>query len=103
MPMDRDSPVFILTASRSGSTLLRFILDSHPDLARPPETLIGSSCAAMLHLFDSLEHSRSADKNPGRCIMVRYEDMVTAPEDVMARILAFIGASPSPGMLRRIS
>ena len=31
------SPVFILTTSRSGSTLVRFILDSHPDLACPPE------------------------------------------------------------------
>ena len=31
-------PVFILTASRSGSTLLRFILDTHPDFACPPET-----------------------------------------------------------------
>jgi hypothetical protein len=38
------------------------------------------------------------DKNPDRCVMVRYEDLVTAPEDAMARILAFIGASPSPGI-----
>jgi len=32
------SPVFILTAARSGSTLMRLILDTHPELASPPET-----------------------------------------------------------------
>jgi len=31
-------PVFVLCGGRSGSTLLRFLLDSHPDLACPPET-----------------------------------------------------------------
>ena len=35
------------------------------------------------------------DKNPDRCTIVRYEDLVTAPEDVMTRVLAFIGASPA--------
>jgi protein-tyrosine sulfotransferase len=38
-------PVFIVTAARSGSTLLRFILDSHPDLACPPESDIARACA----------------------------------------------------------
>ena len=33
-----DDPVFVLCAGRSGSTLLRFVLDAHPDLACPPET-----------------------------------------------------------------
>jgi hypothetical protein len=33
-----DNPVFVLCAGRSGSTLLRFLLDAHPDLACPPET-----------------------------------------------------------------
>jgi hypothetical protein len=33
-----NDPVFILCAGRSGSTLVRFLLDAHPDLACPPET-----------------------------------------------------------------
>jgi len=33
-----NDPVFVLCAGRSGSTLLRFLLDAHPDLACPPET-----------------------------------------------------------------
>src|SRR5262245_62211161 len=35
---ERADPVFVLCAARSGSTLLRFLLDAHPDLACPPET-----------------------------------------------------------------
>lgn len=31
-------PFFIVGAPRSGTTLLRFVLDSHPDVAIPPET-----------------------------------------------------------------
>lgn len=38
------------------------------------------------------------DKNPGCCTIVRYEDLVTAPENVMADMLLFIGARPAPGI-----
>jgi hypothetical protein len=44
--------VFVLTASRSGSTLLRFLLDSHPVLAAPPET---SVCLAVSQLARTIE------------------------------------------------
>ena len=42
-----DEPVFILTCARSGSTLLRMILDSHDDLACPTETNIAMVCAQL--------------------------------------------------------
>jgi protein-tyrosine sulfotransferase len=45
-------PVFILTAARSGSTLLRFILDTHPDLACPPETDVGVACGYLAHAWE---------------------------------------------------
>jgi hypothetical protein len=54
-----DSPVFVLTSSRSGSTLLRFILDSHPELACPPETNVASACASMLRSWTILEGAGS--------------------------------------------
>lgn len=56
------SPVFILTASRSGSTLLRFILDSHPQLACPPETSIAAACAQLSLSWDALEHADDATR-----------------------------------------
>jgi hypothetical protein len=49
-----ESPVFVLSASRSGSTLMRFILDSHPDLACPPETDVTTACALLMRTWDVL-------------------------------------------------
>jgi protein-tyrosine sulfotransferase len=60
MPDDpSQSPVFVLTASRSGSTLLRFILDSHPELACPPETHVGGVCGELANLWSVLERART--------------------------------------------
>ena len=46
-PLILDEPVFILTCARSGSTLLRMILDSHDDLACPSETNTVPICAQL--------------------------------------------------------
>jgi hypothetical protein len=46
-----DEPVIVLTGARSGSTLLRQILDTHPDLACPPETNIVKTCAQIAGAF----------------------------------------------------
>lgn len=59
-PPPVSSPVFVLTGSRSGSTLLRIILDSHPDLACPPETGISSACVQLARAWDVLENGDSA-------------------------------------------
>jgi hypothetical protein len=40
----RPDPLFVLCMARSGSTLLRFLLDAHPDLACPPETNLWMVC-----------------------------------------------------------
>ncbi len=42
------SPVFILTLPRSGSTLLRFLLDSHSHITCPPETQMALLCSNVL-------------------------------------------------------
>jgi len=57
VPEQSGAPVFVLSASRSGSTLMRFILDSHPDLACPPETDVTTACARLLHTWDILENA----------------------------------------------
>jgi hypothetical protein len=41
-------PVFILTLPRSGSTLLRFLLDAHSDMCCPPETQLSLVCASVM-------------------------------------------------------
>ena len=40
-------PIFILSCERSGSTLLRYIVDTHPDITCPPETSLGDLCFAL--------------------------------------------------------
>lgn len=47
-------PIVILTAARSGSTLLRFLLDAHPDLACPPEAGLGLACAGLARVWSIL-------------------------------------------------
>jgi len=48
-------PVFVLCMGRSGSTLLRLILDTHPDLACPPETGIPALCAQLAVVWSLIE------------------------------------------------
>jgi Sulfotransferase family len=48
-------PVFVLCMSRSGSTLLRLILDTHPDLACPPETNIPALCSQLAVVWSLIE------------------------------------------------
>ena len=47
-------PVFVLCCGRSGSTLLRFLLDAHPDLACPPETNVATLCAHLASVWSLL-------------------------------------------------
>jgi Sulfotransferase family len=54
---DAQRPVFVLSVARSGSTLLRFILDSHPGLCCPPETNVGQACFALARMWDLLDPS----------------------------------------------
>jgi Sulfotransferase family len=48
-------PVFVLCMGRSGSTLLRLVLDTHPDLACPPETNIPGLCAQLAVVWSLIE------------------------------------------------
>ena len=48
-------PVFILCNGRSGSTLLRFVLDAHPELACPPETNLPGLCVQLAAVWSLIE------------------------------------------------
>lgn len=48
-------PVFVICNGRSGSTLLRFLLDAHPELACPPETNIPALCAQLATVWSLIE------------------------------------------------
>ena len=48
-------PVFVLCNGRSGSTLLRFLLDAHPELGCPPETNLPGLCAQLATVWSLIE------------------------------------------------
>jgi hypothetical protein len=48
-------PVFVLCGARSGSTLLRFVLDAHPQLACPPETNVPALCGQLATVWSLIE------------------------------------------------
>jgi protein-tyrosine sulfotransferase len=52
---ERRDPVFVLCMGRSGSTLLRFLLDAHPDLACPPETSMPALCSQLAVVWSLIE------------------------------------------------
>jgi hypothetical protein len=74
------SPVFVLSASRSGATLMRFILDSHPDLACPPEASVTAACAQLMHAWDILETASGGER----------AEADTAGQDGTSRALAAV-------------
>lgn len=52
---DCGGPVFVLCTGRSGSTLLRFLLDAHPELACPPETRLPWLCTQLASAWSVIE------------------------------------------------
>jgi hypothetical protein len=48
-------PLFVLCMGRSGSTLLRFLLDAHPELACPPETSPPALCTQLAVVWSLIE------------------------------------------------
>lgn len=48
-------PVFVLCSARSGSTLLRLLLDAHPDLACPPEAKFPELLGRLITLWSAMD------------------------------------------------
>jgi hypothetical protein len=44
------APIFILSCYRTGSTLMRYIFDTHPDVYSPPEVCLGDTAAQLAQL-----------------------------------------------------
>lgn len=119
-------PVFVLCAARSGSTLLRFMLDAHPDLACPPETNVPSLCGQLATVWSLIEGAplsanrgdepalarfwadnaeliaAAEEQHPERCRRVRYEDLVEDPQAVADGIFEFLRVAPVPDITARM-
>lgn len=54
---DDGAPIFLMCCARSGSTLLRVLLNNHPQVACPPETLFPQVANALIKMWGSTEGS----------------------------------------------
>lgn len=79
-----EAPVFVLTAARSGSTLLRYLLDANPVLVCPPELNLSQLAAEVYRIW---EGPGAPPADPGRAARAVAEAR-RALEAVMADHLA---------------
>jgi hypothetical protein len=62
----RNTPLFILSCERSGSTLLRYILDTHSKICSPGELVLGGLCDKLLLVLDRTLGCRIRKEDPER-------------------------------------
>lgn len=55
------APIFILSCERAGSTMLRYIIDTHPEICCPGELHLGQLCEHLAHVVAVLGAAESWD------------------------------------------
>jgi hypothetical protein len=91
---DRRPAVFIVGMNRSGTTLLRMMLDAHPQLTIPPET----------HFVpDLIKASREPDATPEDALAAmksarEWGDFGFSDEQILARLRALPKLRPGPAV-----
>lgn len=67
------NPLFIICFSRTGSTLLRYILDTHPELACPPEFHLAATALGLIQRYNILlDEADFANKDEFNAVIMRY-------------------------------
>ena len=91
--------VFIVTAARSGSTLLRYLIDAHPDVSSPPELNLS---ALLEHAADTWHRSLNAivdrpPDEPAERLQTYapevYRQARKVVDPIMARLANTVGAT----------
>jgi hypothetical protein len=82
--------VFVLSLPRSGSTLLRLLLDTHPAIACPGEMQLGRLCDALQHtlLYSLGQTVVGGDEGRGRWVARETQALI---EGLLSRYLAAKG------------
>jgi hypothetical protein len=62
---DPNAPIFGLCCARSGSTLLRYVLDTHPDIVAPPELHLLVAARQLAWVFEHTAKIPGAEDPPG--------------------------------------
>jgi sulfotransferase family protein len=86
-------PVFVLCVGRSGSTLLRLLLDTHPTLACPPETNMPALCSQLAVVWSLIEGAPLS--------LQRGDEPPTIPDAAIAGIRRTMDDMTVPYLRRR--
>ena len=62
--MTNRTPIFVLCCARSGSTLLRYVLDTHPAIAAPPELHLLLAARQLVWLFENTAYTSATAGDP---------------------------------------
>ncbi len=76
-------PLFILSGPRSGSTLLRYILDTHSEIASPGEINLGPLCEHLVWTIRGTRGEAMRSLSPER----RQEEVIAATRAIVDRIM----------------
>ena len=80
---NRQNRLVVLGAPRSGTTLLRRLLNAHPEIASPPETYLFSAAARFLHCESIVGGGRLG-------VIAGLAHAGFSPDDVRANLRGFI-------------
>lgn len=69
------APVFVLSCARSGSTLTRFVLDTHPAICAPPELHLLEACQKLLWVHGVLDDEAAEGERWTRAIPLTRRTM----------------------------
>lgn len=75
-------PVFVLSLPRSGSTLMRYVLDTHQDVCSPAEIHLGNLCDTLYQVVESTLGQTVPEERRGLEVLVEVNRLVS---DVMER------------------
>jgi protein-tyrosine sulfotransferase len=76
-------PLFIISGPRSGSTLLRYILDSHSRIASPGEIALGMLCTQLEYTIRSTIGEAMRSSPPGE----RQDKAVALTREIVDRVM----------------
>lgn len=90
-------PVFVVTPARCGSTLLRYLLDSHPEIVSPPELNLSDLLQHLVNVWTNLNAASDARTADGAAPAEITPDVAKrarkAIDDIMVSAANEAGAS----------
>jgi protein-tyrosine sulfotransferase len=96
-----NGPIFILSSARSGSTLFRILLDTHPKIYSPPELNLGSLAESLYAAISWLTGTPGLPPAENRAVVERVRPILDDLLDSSARLRGkTIWCEKSPGNAR---